>query len=125
MIQEMLLRSLLFKGAAFIFSPKCIRKAHVLAWRQNTCAARWLPGHVTPLLLRRPTNGSAPIASRLFLSAALTRARSQTAPEFRHRKTKLGARCRLPRRPARNADTRCTRTHTYTRPGLIKLRSAL
>lgn len=73
-------------------------------------------GHVTPLLLPAPTNGSAPTASSLFLSAALTRARSQTAPEFRHRNS-------LPRRPARNADTHTV--HAPSRPGLIKLRSAL
>lgn len=75
-------------------------------------------GHVTPLLLRRPTNGSAPTASRLFLSAALTRARSQTAPEFRHRKTKLGA---LPVAEATGAErrhTRCKRKRTRTQgPG--------
>lgn len=63
-------------------------------------------GHVTPLLLPAPTNGSAPTASSLFLSAALTRARSQTAPEFRHRNSRLAG-CRGDRRGTQT-HTRCT-----------------
>lgn len=92
-----------FKASCIYFPQNASLSKHTCSPGDKTRVPR--SGHVTPLLLRRPTNGRAAAASRLFLSAALTRERSQTAPEFRHHAGVAGATA------ARHADTRPGRAH--------------